>query len=63
VYASTDPVAMDTIGWGVVEEFRAKNRLRTLTEEGRPPAYIQAAADLGLGIADKSKINLKEVTI
>lgn len=63
VFASTDPVAMDTIGWGIVEEFRSKNRLRTLTEEGRPPAYIQAAADLGLGIADKSKITLKEVTV
>ncbi len=63
VFASTDPVAMDTIGWEIVEEFRAKNRLKTLTAEGRAPAYIKAGADLGLGIADRAQIQLKEVTI
>jgi uncharacterized protein (DUF362 family) len=63
VYASTDPVAMDTIGWEVVEKLRAELKLKTLTEAGREPAYIKAAADLGLGIADRSKISLKEVTI
>ena len=51
VYASTDPVAMDTIGWEVVEKLRAELKLKTLTEAGREPAYIKAAADLGLGVA------------
>lgn len=63
VFASTDPVAMDTIGWEIVEQFRAKSRLRTLTEEGRPPAYIKAAADLGLGIHERTQIQIKEVTV
>ena len=63
VYASTDPVAMDTIGWEVVEKLRAELHLKTLTEAGREPAYIKAAADLGLGVSDRSKITLKEVTI
>ncbi|MEO7111542.1 MAG: DUF362 domain-containing protein [Polyangiaceae bacterium] len=63
VFASTDPVAMDTLGWEIVETFRAKAKLPTLTAEGRPPAYIKAAGDLGLGINDRSKIQLKEVTI
>jgi uncharacterized protein (DUF362 family) len=63
VFASTDPVAMDTVGWEIVEQFRAKNRLRTLTDEGRPPAYIKAAADLGLGIHERSQITVKEVTV
>jgi len=63
VYASTDPVALDAIGWGLVEKARAKFGLKTLTDEGRPPAYIRAAADLGVGIADPAKISLREVTI
>jgi hypothetical protein len=63
IYATTDAVAMDTIGWELVEQVRKDKKLRTLTEEGRPPAYIQAAADLGLGIADRAQIHLTEITI
>jgi uncharacterized protein (DUF362 family) len=63
VYVSTDPVAMDTVGWGEVEKARAGFRLKSLTDEGRPPLYIQAAADLGVGIADLNKIVLRDITI
>jgi uncharacterized protein (DUF362 family) len=63
VYVSTDPVAIDQIGWGLVEKARTKFGLKSLTDEGRPPAYIRAAADLGVGIADPSKITLREVTL
>ncbi|MEZ4263771.1 MAG: DUF362 domain-containing protein [Polyangiaceae bacterium] len=63
VYASTDPVAMDAIGWELVDKARAEFKLKSLTEEGRPPAYIKAAADLGLGIHERSQITLKEVVI
>lgn len=62
VFASTDMVAMDTIGWEIVEQLRKKKNLRTLTAEGRPPSYIQAAGDLGLGVSDRAKIRLREVT-
>jgi uncharacterized protein (DUF362 family) len=63
VFASTDPVALDTVGWEIVEKLRAENKLKTLAAEGREPSYIKAAADLGLGIADRTKIQLKEITI
>lgn len=63
VYASTDPVAMDTIGWEVVEKYRTQLNLKSLAEAGREPGYIKAAADLGLGIHERSQIKLKEVTI
>ena len=59
----TDPVAIDTIGWEVVEKYRADFKLKTLAEVGREPAYIKAAADLGLGIHDRAKIQLSEVAI
>jgi len=63
VMASTDPVALDTIGWEIVEQKRAEKHLRTLTAEGRAPAYIAAAGTLGLGVADRSRIQLRDVTI
>ena len=63
VFASTDPVAIDALGWEIVEEFRKKNGLKTLTAEGRAPAYIKAAAELGLGVHEREKIELREVTL
>jgi uncharacterized protein (DUF362 family) len=63
VYASTDPVALDAIGWDLVEKARAGFGLKSLTDEGRPPAYIQAAADLGVGVADPRRIVLREVNL
>jgi uncharacterized protein (DUF362 family) len=63
VYASTDPVALDVIGWEIVEKLRAELKLKTLTEAGREPAYIKAAGDLGLGVFERAKIDLKEVAI
>jgi uncharacterized protein (DUF362 family) len=63
IYVSTDPVAIDAIGWEVVEAHRKEFGLKTLADEKRSPSYIQSAADLGLGIADRSKIKLTEVTV
>ena len=56
-------VVKGTIGWELVEQVRADKKLRSLTDEGRAPAYIKAAGDLGLGIADRAQIQLKEITI
>jgi uncharacterized protein (DUF362 family) len=63
VYAATDPVAMDVIGWAAVEEHRKNAGLPTLKEAGREPTYLHTAADLGLGVANRSRISLREVAI
>src|SRR5215475_13854175 len=63
VYATTDPVAMDTIGWAVVEEWRKNNGLPTLKDAGREPTYIRVASDLGLGVADTNRISMREVKL
>ena len=63
VYIATDAVAMDTIGWKVIEEARKQNGMKTLAAAGREPTYIAKAADLGVGIHDVNKIRLKEVAI
>ena len=58
VYVVDRPGRDGPIGWDVVEKARAGFGLKSLTDEGRDPAYIQAAADLGVGIADPKKITL-----
>ncbi|MET0593712.1 MAG: DUF362 domain-containing protein [Polyangiaceae bacterium] len=63
VYATTDPVAMDIIGWGEVEKWRKNKNLPTLAKAGREPTYIRVAGELGLGIADKEQIRMREVTL
>jgi uncharacterized protein (DUF362 family) len=63
VYVSTDPVAVDAVGWAEVEKARAGFGLKSLKDEDREPAYIAAAADLGVGIADPKKITLRDVTL
>jgi uncharacterized protein (DUF362 family) len=63
VYVTTDPVAMDVVGWELVDKIRKEKGMKSLKDIGREPAYIQAAADLGLGIGDRAKITLKELTV
>lgn len=63
VYATTDPVAMDVIGWGVVEQRRKEAGLPTLKDAGREPTYIRIAGEMGLGVYDKGRISLREVAI
>jgi uncharacterized protein (DUF362 family) len=63
VMVSTDPVALDVVGWEIVEKFRAELKLKSLKDAGREPAYIKAASDLGLGVFERAQIQLKEVAI
>ncbi len=61
VFISTDPVAMDRIGWGIVEEERKKRKLPTLKEAHREPRYIKVASELGLGVYDLNAIRMQTV--
>lgn len=63
VFATTDPVAMDTIGWKVVDDARKDNGMKSLAQVGREPKYIAKAADLGLGVHAESKIKMSEVAL
>ncbi len=63
IYASTDPVALDTVGWGVIDDARRANDLPSLVRAGREPAYIRTAAELGVGIHDKNAIRLRQIAI
>ncbi|MCS6950294.1 MAG: DUF362 domain-containing protein [bacterium] len=61
ILASTDPVAIDTVGWQIIEARRKQLRLPTLAQEGRPVRYLQTAAQLGLGVHDPNRIQLVRV--
>jgi hypothetical protein len=63
VYASTDPVALDRVGWQVIDEERLRRGGMTLAKAGREPRYIFRAADLGVGIGDLSDIRLRSRVI
>lgn len=62
VYLSTDPVAVDRIGWKVIEEKRKEKGLPTLAEEKRTPAYIHDAAGLSLGTNRLDRIRLLDLS-
>ncbi|UCH36320.1 MAG: DUF362 domain-containing protein [Armatimonadota bacterium] len=59
ILAATDPVALDAVGWDLIEGLRRRAELPTLAEEGREPKYISVAADEDhhLGIADLARIH------
>lgn len=63
VYATTDPVAMDVIGAGIVDQWRKDNGLPTLAAIDHDPSYIRIAGELGLGVYDKNRIFMREVAL
>jgi uncharacterized protein (DUF362 family) len=60
---SQDPVALDYVGWQIIERKRAEKKLKTLEAEGRAPHYIATAADTQhrLGANDPKRIAMIEV--
>ena len=58
---SRDPVALDYIGWQIIEERRKKLDLKSLKMSGREPTYIKTAAKLKLGRADMKYIRKIEL--
>jgi uncharacterized protein (DUF362 family) len=57
---ATDAVALDHVGWQIIEEKRKEKGLPTLKDAGREPTYIATAADARhrLGTNDPKKIQL-----
>ena len=55
---STDPVAMDRIGYDIIAEKRIAEGIQKASAP-ESMTFLKMATDLGLGISDKSKIDLK----
>ncbi len=60
---SDDPVAADTIGLEIIENFRKIDKLPTLEKAGRPVKYLASAEQRGLGMANRDKINLEIIAV
>jgi uncharacterized protein (DUF362 family) len=63
IWASTDPVALDTIGAEVIEAKRAEVGARSLSRAGRPPKHLQTAQRIGLGVNDRERIDVVEARV
>lgn len=63
VYASSDPVALDALGWALVDRERVERGLKSLKDAKREPRYIHTAAELGLGISDAAALRLLDAEI
>jgi uncharacterized protein (DUF362 family) len=70
---STDPVAMDTIGWEELDAQRVKMGMKPLAEATiheehgefvrMQPEHVTIAGALGLGEGDRKKIDLRRITL
>ena len=55
-----DPVAVDAVGWRLLETLRKAKGLPTLEEEERSPRYLQTAERMGLGRTAAADIRIVE---
>jgi hypothetical protein len=72
MYFATDPVAMDHVGWQVIDEKRVASGMKLIVET-KPdqfsrwihmqPEHIEIAGGLGLGEWDLNKIQVKRVKV
>ncbi|MEO7141889.1 MAG: DUF362 domain-containing protein [Bryobacteraceae bacterium] len=72
MYFATDPVALDKTGWKVIDAKRAQEGLAPIAES-KPDAashflncqieHIELAGDLGLGVFDDKKIDVRRFTL
>src|SRR6184192_4830919 len=58
LYASKDPVALDTVALKRLDEWRSKSNVPPI---GRLASYVQTATTVGLGNSDLSRIEVKKV--
>jgi uncharacterized protein (DUF362 family) len=61
ILASTDPVAIDAVGWSLIEDRRKEKKLASLAEQNREPKWLSTASGLGLGESDPERIGVEEV--
>jgi uncharacterized protein (DUF362 family) len=70
IYFSTDPVAMDKIGWEELDKKRVAEGMKPLADAHMDsfstyvrmqPEHVDIAGALGLGVANREKIDLSEL--
>ncbi|GAB4363137.1 MAG: hypothetical protein Kow0042_00710 [Calditrichia bacterium] len=57
LFLAVDGVALDRVGWEVIESKRAEKNFPPLEAVGRKPQYIITAGEKGIGQSDLNRIN------
>lgn len=72
IYFATDPVALDHVGWEVIDAKRVSMGMKKLFEAApdkfdsfvhMQPEHVEIAGALGLGVWDRSKIDLRQLKV
>ncbi len=63
LWLGTDPVALDAVGFQVIDAKRKDEGLPPLSQTGRPVDHIKLAAQKGVGIDDLSKIKIDKIKL
>jgi len=63
ILLATDPVALDVVAWDLLERLRKQRGLPSLERDRRKPVHILGAARAGLGVADRTRIQVIEVKV
>ncbi len=72
LYFATDPVALDHVGWEVIDAKRVSVGMKKLFESPpdkfstfvhRQPEHVEIAGALGLGVWDRGKIDLRQLKV
>ncbi len=63
ILIGTDPVAIDAVGYKIIEDLRKTAGLETLKGTGREPIYIKTAGKYGLGAAELGKIDFVKLNV
>lgn len=58
VLMSFDPIAIDSNGYEIIEEYRTKNGMKSLKDSGREPLWIATGNQIGLGESDLAKVEI-----
>jgi len=61
LWLGTDPVALDAVGFKVIEKKRKEKGLPSFEEAGRPIDHIEMAAEKGVGISNLDQIAIKSI--
>lgn len=63
IWLGTDPVALDAIGFRVIEAKREEKGLPSLKQTGRPIDHIELAAKKGVGTDNLNRIKLEKINL
>ncbi len=63
IIVGQDPVALDYVGWKIIEKKRKEKGIKSLKEVGREPNYINTAADINHGIGNNNPDRIEVINI